>query len=169
MKFRSFPIAALALLLIAPLAGCAAQPVSGVYAAQPMAATACAPCGTAAAAYGAPAPGPLMVAAGAPQLGVQYEIGPAEQAKSVVMIPPNVAICLVNGVKCALDALFPQPAPAAHYVAVQPVQAMPAAAAPCAPAWQAAPPPPPLPKAKTPCPEPVSCVGPDCGIPVARK
>lgn len=157
-------------LLCLPLAGCASTvATSGVYEAAVPAASPC----SAATASG-PVAGPLMVPAGAPTLGVQYGIGPTDHAKAALNIPPNLVICFANGIRCAVDALFPQPTPSARYVSVQPVMAAPAApaAAPCAP-----PPPPryapaaaPVKACPPPPPEPIAaaCTDETCSVPSGR-
>lgn len=167
MRHVPRPLAFLAILIVCfAMIGCSAAPVatSGVY---EVAAPAASPCSAAAS---GPVAGPLMVAAGAPTLGVQYGIGPTDHAKAALNIPPNLVICFANGIRCAVDALFPQPTPSARYVAVQPVMAAPAPAAapPCAP-----PPPPryapaaPVRACPEPPPEPIAaaCTDESCSVP----
>lgn len=160
---RNYFLCLTACVVALALTGCTSTvATSGVYEAAVPAASSC----SAAPAAG-PVAGPLMVPAGAPTLGVQYGIGPTDHAKAALSIPPNMAICLINGIRCAVDALFPQPTPSARYVSVQPVMVAPAApaAAPCAP-----PPPPrfaPVKACPAPPPEPIAAVCTDetCAVP----
>src|SRR5690349_12830307 len=85
------------------LAGCAVQPVGTVeraslYAPAPAAAGPCARAAT-------------MEAASPVQPAYAYGIGPDDQARAALAVPPQVAICLIQGVQCALNALIPTVGP----------------------------------------------------------
>ncbi len=111
------------------LAGCqcATGPVAPVQAVA-VAAAAPSPCSAPPAAAA-----PTVQYVAAAPVAVQYRVGAAEVGKAVALIPANVVICLVNGIKCAIDALFPTPVPTPTLLYALPPQAAVAAPAPCAP------------------------------------
>ena len=110
-------LACLALLF----AGCAATPVATVSRPQLAAAgaPACASCQPQAALAASSDVGPAYA----------YGIGPDDHVRSALVIPADVAICLIGGIKCALNALVPTPVATLHPVTIAAPKA--AAAAPC--------------------------------------
>lgn len=147
----------LLLLLALPLAGCAVQPVGTV--SPRVEAMAAAPCSRAAA---------PLAADVAPAYA--YGIGPDDQARSALAVPPQVAICLIQGIQCALNALIPTVAPTLHPVTLAPARAAAACAPAPAPAAVVIPNPVAAPKAAgcpPPPPEPVAlgvCVDGSCNV-----
>lgn len=129
---RSLPCFLLTLSLIflglLSLAGCCsdgAMHLSGSVAAASPCAAAASPCGVA-------APQMVPVASTVP-VGVQYRVGANEYARAGLAVPGALVKCAGTFLECALQALWPIPAPAAYAVPLA-APAAPAAAQPCAPA-----------------------------------
>jgi hypothetical protein len=161
-------------LVLPLLVACQATPVGT------MRADAMAPA-PAAAALPCSRPAAAVAVAGADVPAYAYGIGPDDHARAALSVPPQIAICLINGIQCALNALIPTVQPSLHPVTLAPAPAVRAAAAPCAPAApamivvpnpvgapaRACPPPPPAPVAVA---APLNvCVGDECGVTVAAK